>query len=236
MVGKTKTPQEEGMKKMVLFTLALTILLSLFILGCGQGKESAKTTGFTETAFSATMLLTPEGAQEPAPSKFYKDGDKLRIQPLPSGIITITRKDKNLVWIINPENKTYVEQLYSEAKIRVSEIYLSGQRVKIGEETIDGHPCIKYEFTPTNQPEVKTIEWQAKDLRNFPIRLEGYYKNHKGKSVKALTQHKDIDFNKPAAELFELPKNAKRVATLAEVGGAKMPVAPQNSTARKKGF
>lgn len=224
------------MRKTCSLTTFLTVLLALMVFGCGPKKESPKFTGFTETSFSATILTTLEGASEISESKYYKDGDKLRFESKRAGLnmIHISRKDKNLVWVINPDNKTYAEQPYSEAKIRVSEIYMPGRRVKLGEETIDGHPCIKYEFTPTNQPEVKTLEWQAKDLRNFPIRMEGYFKDPRGKVTKSIKQFKDISFNKPADDLFELPKDYKRVANITEVTGIKTPVTPNASGNKQK--
>lgn len=210
----------------------LTVLMVIpFIFGCGKAKETAS--GFAEKSYSATMLGRAEGSPQEMVSKFYKDGDKMRTETKSSGftMINIVRQDKKLTWMVFPEKKAYVEQPLSDEKAKEADITPSGQTVKVGEETMDGHPCVKYETTSAQQPDAKTIQWQAKDLHNFPIRIEHQVKG----ATKSVTQFKDISFGKPAADLFEIPAGYKKASSMAEVmAGGKMSAAPQRPAKPRK--
>lgn len=121
----------------------------------------------------------------------------------------------------------------TEEAARSFEIYKDAQVSKLGEETVDGHPCVKYEVTYRRQPELKNTHWQAKDLRNFPIRMENQHKSPGGQITKSMLQFKDVSFNQPAAELFEVPKDYRKVSSEA-MTGTKMPGVPKGPGGKRK--
>ncbi len=217
------------MKK--LLVLMMILMFTLVFFGCGKAKEGA--TGFAEKTYSATMVTTGPGMPQAATSKFYKDADKTRTETNTGAgftMVNIVRQDKKVVWMVIPENKAYTEQPLTEEQAKKGEIYKEGQTVKIGEETMDGHPCVKYEITTASQPDAKTIQWLAKDLRNFPIRMEHQMKG----KTQSVTQFKDISFNKPAAELFEVPKDCKKVASMQEAMMGGKPMKPKSTSPKRR--
>jgi hypothetical protein len=82
------------------------------------------------------------------------------------------------------------------------------ERTEIGNETIDGHPCVKYKVvvTPENGTPSNMLVWQATDLNNYPIQTEV----EAGNGTVATTRFQNINQNKPAASLFEPPSDYKR--------------------------
>lgn len=76
------------------------------------------------------------------------------------------------------------------------------EKSKIGTETIDGHLCNKYHvnITQGNGKRSSLTEWQATDLKNFPIQFE----MADGDSTNRI-RFKDIVLSKPSASLFEVP-------------------------------
>ena len=106
--------------------------------------------------------------------------------------------------MIYPGLKAYVEvQVRNKGTKGTPKI----EKTKIGTDKIDGHPCDKYKITIT-QPgggSQDMTEWQATDLKNFPIQLELAARN----SVTTI-RYTDIDQSKPDASLFEVPAGYTR--------------------------
>lgn len=91
-------------------------------------------------------------------------------------------------------------------------------KVKVGSETIDKHPCIKYTVTITN---TKTNEkftgtaWEATDLQNLPIKWEMVT----DKGQKSAMELKNVKLNAATADMFEIPAGYKKAENMMEIMG-----------------
>jgi hypothetical protein len=177
------------------------------------------------TAFSATMefhctqspgnemIMPGKVAHLVDKSRFEMDMSKLQGGNMPpqaaaqmkkmgmGRMTTISRSDKKLSYLIYPDMKAYVEIATQEASAAPSEY--KAEVTKLGEETIDGHDCIKNKVVVTGPDGVKheSTVWNAADLKQFPVKIQT--DSEKGMAVVML--FKDVKLDKPAAAQFELP-------------------------------
>ncbi|MBE0556380.1 MAG: DUF4412 domain-containing protein, partial [Proteobacteria bacterium] len=97
-----------------------------------------------------------------------KMGTKSRMEnPGMKGLVTITIADAKKTIMMNTDGKTYYEQPTQDRE-KAPDVYdpdMVFDKKKIGTETIDGHPCIKYDatFYRKSKPEEKhkAILWEA---------------------------------------------------------------------------
>jgi hypothetical protein len=130
--------------------------------------------------------------------------------------VTIYRGDKKLLYMLYPGLKAYCEinpQQFqqpekSEQKAPKTEV------TKLGQETLDGHPCTKSKITITGDDGVQheILAWQANDLHEFPIKTE---MQAEGATV---TMHfRDVKLSAPDASLFEPPGDYKHYGSMQEM-------------------
>jgi hypothetical protein len=115
-------------------------------------------------------------------------------------MIMISRRDKGLSYMIYPDIKAYAENPIHETNAPPSEFKL--EETKLGEETIDGHDCIKSKELVTG-PDGATYEttvWKATDFKNFPVKIQ---MTPKGGGM--VMFFKDLKLEKPDSALFEPP-------------------------------
>jgi hypothetical protein len=159
-----------------------------------------------------------------------KMGNKSRVENVMfGGLVTITHMDQKKTFIMNPKAKTYFEQPTQE---RVPSIYNPNvviEKKKIGTETIDGHPCIKYNavFYNKEKPQDKfsSVLWEAQDMGGLPIKNEVSIpenKRREGGPDKFTSELKEIKIGAAKAALFEVPKDYKKVSSMGEVMGPEM--------------
>jgi len=133
--------------------------------------------------------------------------------------ITIFRYDKEVLWILMPEQKMYMEQkipmeklieatsqamkeLEKEKKIRV-------YRKAVGKEEISGILCDKYKITVKDFSEKKTrtyTMYQWVSVKHKELTMKTAFEDG------SYTQMKNVIFKKQAADLFEIPKGYKKYA------------------------
>jgi hypothetical protein len=114
---------------------------------------------------------------------------------------TITRRDLNTIYMVYPEMKAYTEMPTRETNAPVSDY--KAEVTKVGEETVNGHNCIKNKVVVTC-PDGSTREstlWNATDLNNFPIKVE--LAPREGRTMVLLFN--DVKLEKPDASLFDPP-------------------------------
>jgi outer membrane lipoprotein-sorting protein len=110
-------------------------------------------------------------------------------------------------YVIYPDMQAYVEMPKSSA----SSVPASDYKVdvtKIGDESIDGHPCVKNKCVVTGsngQPHESTV-WNATDLKQFPLKIET--KSEQGQAVVML--FKDVKLEKPDDSQFDPPSTFKK--------------------------
>jgi hypothetical protein len=168
----------------------------LFVAGVAQAAQ-----------FSATMVTKVGGVD--IPGKIYvKDGNMRNdIQAAGQNMTHIMRSDKNVVWVIMPQQKIYMEAPVStEARQKMMPL-TEEQRAKmkkVGSETINGYACDKYQATMTLQGKsMQVFTWVATDL-NMPIKIVS-------QDGSFAMEYKDIKPGEVAASLFELPQGYQKV-------------------------
>lgn len=146
------------MKKQALIFGA--ILVSIFsAAACTFGME-----------LSADMISTQKG--DTHSGKFYMKGNKYRVEMEKQAQYTILRQDKNITWLVMPEEKSYMEMPFDpKQKPKVeAKVQCEVTRKLLGSETLNGHPAKKYEVTVKDAGKTdKHYQWIATDL-NFPIK------------------------------------------------------------------
>jgi hypothetical protein len=156
-----------------------------------------------------------------------KMGTKSRVENVMfSGVATIHLKDLKKNITLNTKNKTYFEQAAQERVPSIDDPNVVIDKKKIGSETIDGHPCIKYNavFYKKDKPQEKfnTVLWEAQDLGGLSIKHEGTIppdKRREGGPDKFTSELKEIKIGAATAAMFDVPKDYKKVSSMNEVMG-----------------
>lgn len=157
--------------------------------------------------FTAT-LISKVGDQE-IPGKVFVKGTKVRneIQAMGQSGIHITRPDKKVTYIILPQQQAYAEVPIT-GDLQKNMMTLTdkdkAKMKKIGQDTVSGLACDKYETTLSHQGRpLKFQIWIARDL---------------GAPVKVMStdgtfgmEYKDIKPERVADALFEPPSGFRKV-------------------------
>jgi hypothetical protein len=197
----------------------------------GPGFDGAMTKLFGDNdTFSATMdfhITQPSGKEMMMPGKIANMGDKSRFDmdmsnmqgvDIPpqaaaqmkqmgmSRMSAISRRDKKLSYIIYPDMKAYVEMPAQDTSAAPSDY--KEVATKLGEETVDGHVCVKNKVVVTGPDGVahESIVWNASDLKQFPVKIQT--QDEKGMNVVML--FKDVKLEKPDSAQFEPPADCTK--------------------------
>jgi hypothetical protein len=99
------------------------------------------------------------------------------------------------------------------------------EKKQIGSETIDGHPCNRYDsvFYIKDKPaeKYKAIIWEAKDLGGLVIRTETALPPEKarGGKNKIVNEIKEVKVGAAKSSMFEVPKDYRKVENMMEMMG-----------------
>lgn len=178
----------------------------------GKGEDTAKVSrgdklpsGMPANLSFTADLVDVKGAVR-STGKTYVKGDKSRTE-ITGGdkkSVTIVRGDKKLAWYIDPEKKMYMEMpmgdqqamIGPEAEKMLEEL---GERKLVGEETVNGHPCDKYEFVYHDKNMGKQTHWMSKKL-GVMVKLE-----HHNPNYPMSMELRNISEKNVSDSLFELP-------------------------------
>jgi hypothetical protein len=177
-------------------------------------------TGVFAMEFSADTVSSAHGRT--TTSKVFAKDQKFRMEPKDALTYSIVRGDKQVVWMVMSEQKSYMEmktdpgrQLKVEEKVR-GEV----SRKVIGAETIDGHPTQKYEVTYTEGGKTdKMYQWMATDIK-FPIKMAAV-------DGSWTMEYKNVKMGTQPASLFEVPSDYKKMETPSMPGMPGMPKMPK---------
>lgn len=134
------------------------------------------------------------------------------VQPgVPSfAMIMINRPDKGVNWQLFPKSMKYVEtpikpvtDTEKGAPLLINPKDIKVESEKLGEETVDGHPCIKWKITMT-MPDGKPFvyySWGAQDLKNFAIKKE--FETTPTESM--VIEYSNVVLGDPDSSVFEIP-------------------------------
>jgi len=182
------------MRKMLVCSMVFSVSIAvLALLGPCQAKAAE---------FSADMVIAPKG-DEPMKGKIFVKGDKVRQETVEEdeAQIMIIRPDKKITWMITPEEKAYMEMPY-QSEDKTFEEWTAEKEKKakyLGEETVSGMPCKKYELVEEGE---KTLFWISSKFP-FPIKVE---------DPEMTMEYQNIKLEPLAESLFELPPGLERMA------------------------
>jgi hypothetical protein len=148
--------------------------------------------------FSADVVTT-QGGNTMTSRIFLKD-KKMRMENPGQPGFTISRGDKEVVWVVMPDQKMYMEMKADPATKPKVEEKVQGEvsRKLIGAEKIGNHPTQKYEVTYTaNGKTEKMYQWMATDIK-FPIKMAAI-------DGSWTYEYKNIKMGGQGDSLFEVP-------------------------------
>jgi hypothetical protein len=154
--------------------------------------------------FSALSVTNVAGTTRT--SKMYFKDKKHRMEVQGQSGYNILREDKKVMWIVMPDEKTYIEMPFDPyEKPQVEEKYVGEiSRKEVGEEIIDGHPTKKYEITyKIDDKTDRVYQWIATDM-DFPIKstaIDGSW----------VAEFKDIKIGPQPDSLFEIPAGYQKM-------------------------
>jgi hypothetical protein len=119
-------------------------------------------------------------------------------------VISVFRPDKKATCVMYPSVQTYVNIPMAKAEAEVSEKSLKLEKTALGNETIDGHACVKNKAVVKNgQLQIfEAVTWNAADLKDFPLQID-----IKDKQSTVRMHFTQIRFVKPEAKQFDPPAN-----------------------------
>ncbi|HXC34999.1 MAG TPA: hypothetical protein VNV43_03940 [Candidatus Acidoferrales bacterium] len=125
-------------------------------------------------------------------------------------VVSITTADKKNAYMIYPRIHSYVD-IAIPSSAQAGDF--NAQTTKMGEETVNGHSCIKNDVIITNSVQSSDFTvWNATDLNNFPVRI---VTTEQGMPVTINFQ--DVSFDRPAAGLFDPPAHFTRYGTIQDL-------------------
>jgi hypothetical protein len=171
------------------------ICISLFLLPLALCAAAPKA-----YQFSADMVMTTQGHS--MSGKIFVNADRTRMEMSMPGqsVVNIVRRDKQVAWMLMPDQKTYMEMpLKNQGQPSPFDGSVDYKYTLVGPDTVDGHPCKKYQFSATvGGQAVKGFHWLASDLKDLPIQ----WSDENGAS---LTTLKNAKIGPSPDALFELP-------------------------------
>jgi len=134
-------------------------------------------------------------------------------------ITTITRKDTKTTYLIYPSMKSSAKIPLPKEQADTLAKDSKMEKTAMGKEAVDGHPCEKSKviFTDDKGQRREVFAWSATDLKDFPVRVEAIEQD-----TTIQMNFKQIQFTKPDAKLFELPKGFTEYDSVQELMVAAM--------------
>jgi hypothetical protein len=183
----------------------------LFFSGCAAEKSTPPDN------FTAKMVTM--GMEMP----MAKMGAKSRVEnPMMHGVITITEAGSGKVIMMSTVNKTYVEQARKEEAPTVYDPDVVVEKTKTGSETIDGHPCVKYNMVmykkEKSENKYQGRVWEATDLGGLAIRNEMVIPaNRQMGSGTMVMELKEVKLGAATDAMFVVPADYRKVESTMEL-------------------
>ena len=143
-------------------------------------------------------------------SKVYSSEKAIRVEKEEKGkpSITIMHLDRKSVWVLNPEQKTYMDMGSIGAAGADMTSSMEGakiQRDPLGSEDVGAYHCDKFHVQTTYEGHVyNSIEWDAKELDGFPVKQA----DDKGKWSK---EYQNVKLGPQDPSLFEIPAGYQKI-------------------------
>jgi hypothetical protein len=174
-----------------------SILLLMLVVFCVAGVARAM-------EFSADAVMSSK--ERTSTSKMYIKDKKIRTEPEGIPHYSIMRGDKNVVWMVMPSEKAFMEMKPDPSKKPKVDEKVQGEvsRKLVGSETVGGHPTQKYLVTYTVDGKTdKMYQWMATDMK-FPIKSAAF-------DGSWTMEYKNIKMGGQPDSLFEIPSGYKKM-------------------------
>jgi hypothetical protein len=152
--------------------------------------------------FSADFVMKSPGEILPIRGKIFVKNGLVRHEVSERGDrqVTIVRPDQQVLWVLNADDKMYLEVAYQESDRRFDS-WTSERESKakyLGKETISGFACKKYELIEEGN---RSVYWVAEKLA-FPVKIE---------SQDGVLEYKNITEGGANDTLFLPPADYERI-------------------------
>jgi len=178
------------------FGLCLVLAVALVL---GTAAVASAYQGFDADVVSVVGQQTTYG-------RIFVSGDKMRLEK--AGMTAITRMDKQVVWLLMPRDKMYIEQAFRPENIVPASEATSGEleRTPLGKETVNGRVADKYLVTVRLDGKRTTtyILWLAADSA-LPLKTaaeDGSWRQ----------EYRNVVAGVPDPARFEIPDGYKKFA------------------------
>lgn len=173
--------------------------------------------------FSAEQVSVEPGGKTQVVGKVYAGPGMFRMEMAEGQgngktIVNIFRRDRNLHYMIVPEEKAYTEIAFDENKMKqaMGDVTAVQKEEVLGTEKVSGYKCTKKRIeTKVNflgfEKTVKSTVWLS-DKFDMPLRTES--------SDGRITELRNIREGKQPAGLFEPPAGYRKAAGMMELFGA----------------
>jgi len=184
-----------------IFSFSVFFLFSnIFIFGQGNALKMAPAVEYSADQKTSTK-------QGEMKSKVYFSAGKQRME-IPGTSITITRRDKKVVWTIMPRQKMYMEHAIGQGQGMGADVPVDSvvESTNEGSETINGVSTTRYRLVFKNKVGEKTgsgFTWL--DKNNIAVKSDYSMKNEKGENVSIRFELSNIKIGKLDPSLFEIP-------------------------------
>ncbi len=153
--------------------------------------------------FSADVINSMQG--QTSRSKIFVKPDKIRLETEGVEGYTILRMDRNVIWIVVPDQKTYIEVKSEQSRGSGEKLKGEVSRQYLNSETVNGYMTKKYEVHYMDKNTLqKAYQWVATDL-NYPVKISAI---DGGWS----TEYRNILVETQPDRLFEIPEGFEKIA------------------------
>ena len=122
-------------------------------------------------------------------------------------MVAISQNNKKVVYMVYPGLNAYAKMQEPDAASGTNSVKVD--TAELGKDTVDGHPCVKKQFTITDSASgqhMTMTTWTTTDLKNIPIKVQQTSTSQDGASTSSMSMHyTDINLTKPDASLFAPP-------------------------------
>lgn len=129
-------------------------------------------------------------------------------------VTTIVRPDRKSALIVYPATQGYVEMPMSKDEAADMERKYKIEKTRVGNETIDGHPCEKCKVVVSADTGQKheAIVWYATDLKSFPLKVQ-----LDQQQMIVVMHYRDVKLERPNATQFEPPAGLTKFASVEQL-------------------
>jgi hypothetical protein len=129
-------------------------------------------------------------------------------------MVSISRAHEKVVYMIYPGLQAYAKMELPDANKNATNDF-KVETTKLGEETVDGHPCVKNQYSVNNPRTGQRLimtAWNATDLKNVPVKIEQSAWSSTDSYAGTSTTMRFLNLNlaQPDASLFQPPSDYKK--------------------------